>query len=98
MGEYTDIQGQIARIETTYAALHNYSHPSVRTSVHVGSAAGEVPPERGFFARIDEITEYRPTLAGALAALELRLANEIDDQIGDLNRLRDLRATLAVPK
>lgn len=103
MGEYKEIEGQIARIENAYAALSGTGIARVKigTSSDPKSRAprSEKDERDGkFWASIGEQTEYRPTIAGALLALENHLADRIDDQISGLKRLQDIRATLKLPE
>lgn len=104
MGEYTEIQGQIARIEQAYMGVFFPGATKITERLSMGTAfdaanpTSQGTPRDGFYARIGEITEHRPTLAGALLAIEHALAMRIDDQIGDLNRLIDLRAALKLPE
>jgi len=102
MGEYKEIEGQIARIESVFRALHGLRASATNGFVSVGTALID-ENRRGFFASIggastDQITEHRPTIAGALLALEVVLAARIDDQVDDLKRLEGLLAELKLPE
>lgn len=102
MGEYTEIQGQIARIEAVYRALNNLNERATNAFVSVGSALIDQDQQRrGFFASVGGASageiEYRPTIAGALTALEMRFATQIDTQVSGLKKLEALRATMKIP-
>jgi len=102
MGEYTEIQGQIARIKAAWSAFHDKIGV-----VEIGTCETSIETNgSGFYARSRPrerepghvLIAYRPTIAGALLAIESELANMIDDKIGELKMFEDLRATLKLPE
>jgi len=100
MGEYKDIEGQIARIERVYGALKFPQETQLVNRLIMGTSfdAVSAPGRDSFYARIGDLVEHRPTLAGALLAIELVLATKIDTEIEALTRLQDLRAMLKLPE
>lgn len=94
MTEYADIMARIARIEAAakYSNLGGGEAFSCGTSREVTS-----PPENGrliYWASIGTIRECRPTLGGAIVAVELCLADRIEAHIRQLSELEKARDAL----
>lgn len=98
MGEYKDLERQLARIGETVAYLNGYTYPVDGRSRPFVGVADPDEGESGFVAKVAEWREVRPTIAGALLAIELKLAEAIDARVVDQTRLRELRDALLLPE
>lgn len=94
MGEYKDIEGQIARVRNAYSTLFGLTLTQTSLEISIDDDLKEGP----FCVEIGDWAEHRPTLAGALLAIELRLDSAIEDRVKGLKRLQELRATLKLPE
>lgn len=89
MSEYKEIQAHIERIAVAYKELRGSNQGGL--TIGIAEEAGE----RRYYAQVGDIDiQYRPTLGGALSAIEQVLAFQIEEKIEDMERLKACHATL----
>lgn len=93
MSEYNDIQARMLRIEHAYKEVTGRNDKGVSMGTARGNIDGEGFKD-GFYASIGDIIEYRPTIGGALVAVEQRLYNNIDDRLSEMQKLVEIQKTL----